>query len=492
MFLPALPPNFDWGFATAAYQIEGAVAEDGRGPCIWDTFCHLEPSRTKNAHADVACDHYHRYEEDFDLLQQYGAKSYRFSISWSRIIPLGGRSDPVNEAGLAFYDRLIDALLARGITPWATLFHWDLPQGLNDRYGGWLDVGEVQADFEHYARVCYARFGDRVKNWITINEPWIVSVFGYGTGVNAPGRSTTNPDATHGDSAREPWTVGKALILSHARAVTAYNREFRATQQGTIGISLNGDYYEPWDADDDRDGAAAERRMQFHIGWFANPIFLKTDYPACMREQLGERLPKFTDAEMNVLRSADTDFYGMNYYTSQFARHIEGEPLDTDFKGNVDELPHDKSGRSVGPVSGVAWLRSTPDLFRKHLTRVFRLYGKPIYITENGCPCPGEDQMTREESVQDTFRQKYFNDHLDAICLSIAEDGSDIRGYLAWSLMDNLEWSDGYGPRFGVTFTDYDSLERTPKQSALMLQSMIAARKKPVLQHQEEQVQHRL
>jgi len=172
-----LPKDFEWGFATAAYQIEGAVDEDGRGKSIWDTFCHLEPTRTKGASGDIACDHYHRFEEDFDLLSKYGAKAYRFSLSWSRIIPLGGRNDPVNEAGIAFYNRLIDSLLARGITPWVTLYHWDLPQALHDRYGGWLNVEESQLDFERYAKICYERFGDRVKRWITLNEPWIVSIF---------------------------------------------------------------------------------------------------------------------------------------------------------------------------------------------------------------------------------------------------------------------------------------------------------------------------
>ena len=177
MTTPSLPPDFEWGFATASYQIEGAVAEDGRGKSIWDTFCHLEPTRTKGANGDVACDHYHRYEEDLDLLVRYGAKAYRFSISWSRIIPLGGREDALNEKGIAFYNKLIDGLIARGITPWATLYHWDLPQGLHDRYGGWLNIDESQRDFERYSRVCFERFGDRVKNWITFNEPWIQAIF---------------------------------------------------------------------------------------------------------------------------------------------------------------------------------------------------------------------------------------------------------------------------------------------------------------------------
>lgn len=173
----SLPPDFQLGFATASYQIEGAVKEDGRGPSIWDVFCHLTPTRTKNTSGDVACDHYHRLDEDLDLLQRYGSDTYRFSISWSRVIPLGGRDDDVNEAGIAFYNRVIDGCLARGIQPWVTLYHWDLPQALEERYGGWLDVEEVQKDFERYAKLCYERFGDRVKHWITLNEPWIVSIF---------------------------------------------------------------------------------------------------------------------------------------------------------------------------------------------------------------------------------------------------------------------------------------------------------------------------
>jgi beta-glucosidase len=171
-----LPSGFEWGFATAAYQVEGAVDEDGRGPSIWHIFSHLEPSRTNGANGDIACDHYHRYQEDLDLLVKYGAKAYRFSLSWPRIIPLGGRHDPLNEAGIAFYNQLIDGPIARGIRPWITLYHWDLPQALQDRYNGWLDIEESQMDFERYSRVCFERFGDRVKNWITLNEPWNTAI----------------------------------------------------------------------------------------------------------------------------------------------------------------------------------------------------------------------------------------------------------------------------------------------------------------------------
>ncbi|UPK99342.1 hypothetical protein LCI18_010277 [Fusarium solani-melongenae] len=471
----ALPSNFEWGFATASYQIEGGVKDGGRGPSIWDAFTHLQPSRCKGATGDVACDHYHRYEEDLDLLAKYGANSYRFSLSWSRIIPLGGRDDPVNEEGIAFYNKLIDGLLARGITPWVTLYHWDLPLALEDRYAGWLNGEESQKDFEHYARLCYQRFGDRVKNWITFNEPWVVSVKGYWEGCFAPGRSSTNPDCDAGDSTTETWIVSHNLILAHARATRLYNKEFRPKQDGRIGISLSGDYFEPWDVNDPKDHEAAERRMEFWYGWFANPTMLAQDYPSIMREQLGSRLPAFTEADFALLREAEVDFYGMNYYTAQFARHRTEPPPDTDITGNVDELPKNKQGVPIGELSGVSWLHSSPKSFRRHLVRIYKKYGKPICITENGCPCPGEDKMSKEECIEDEFRQKYFHEHLDAVVGAI-QDGAQVSGYFAWSLMDNLEWSDGYGIRFGVTHMDYDTLERTPKKSALMIHDMIKER----------------
>ncbi|KAL3481507.1 glycoside hydrolase superfamily [Aspergillus californicus] len=470
-----LPSNFEWGFATAAYQIEGGANEGGSGPSIWDTFTHLEPSRTCGANGDVACDHYHRWEEDLDLLVKYGAKAYRFSLSWSRIIPLGGREDPVNEEGIAFYNKLINGLLARGIAPWITLYHWDLPQTLHDRYGGWLNVEESQKDFERYARLCFERFGDRTKNWITLNEPWVVSIHGYSQGSDAPGRSSTNKLCAEGDSSREPWIVGKALIMSHALAASLYNKEFKPKQGGRIGVSLNGDYFEPWDPKEPKDHEAAERRMEFSFGWFGNPMMLAQDYPASMRAQLGDRLPAFTDAELALLREAELDFYGMNYYTSQFARHRSTPAEDTDYKGNLDECQENKAGVSIGEPSGIWWLRSAPAGFRKHLVRIHKKFGKPIYVTENGCPCPNEENMSKEESVNDEYRQRYFANHLDAIVGAI-QDGAEIPGYFAWSLMDNLEWCLGYSVRFGVTFTDYETLERTPKTSALMLRGMIEER----------------
>ncbi|KAL5338940.1 glycoside hydrolase superfamily [Aspergillus crustosus] len=458
---PGLSSNFQWGFATAAYQVEGGASEGGRGPSIWDTFTHLEPSRTSGASDEVACDHYHRLDEDLDLLAKYGARAYRFSLSWSRIIPLGGREDPVNEEGIAFYNRLIDGLVARGIALWITLYHGNLPQALHDRYGGWLNVEE--------------RFGDRTKNWITLNEPWTVSIHGYSLGIDAPGRSSTNRLCDEGDSSREPWIVGKALIMAHARAASLYKKKYKSEQGGRVGVSLNGDYLEPWDIEEPKDHEAAERRMDFSFGWFANPMMFAQDYPASMRAHLGDRLPEFRDAELALLRDAELDFYGMNYYTAQFARHRSDPAGDTDYMGNMDEYQRNKAGVLIGEPAGVWWLCSAPDCFRKHLVRIHQKFRKPIYVTENGCPCPSEENMHIEESVKDEYRQRYFADHLDAIAGAIP-DGAEVHGYFAWSLMDNLEWGLGYKYRFGVTFTDYETLERTPKESALKLRGMIEDR----------------
>ncbi|OJT04041.1 Beta-glucosidase 1B [Trametes pubescens] len=241
-----LPSDFLWGFATASFQIEGSTDVDGRGKSIWDDFSKLPGKTLDGRDGDVATDSYQRWKEDLDLLVEYGVNSYRFSIAWSRIIPLGGRNDPINEAGIQFYSNLIDALLERGIVPFVTLYHWDLPQALYERYGGWLSK-EIVEDYVHYARVCFERFGDRVKYWLTMNEPWCISILGHGRGVFAPGRSSDRMRSPEGDSSTEPWIAGHNVILSHAYASKLYREEFKAAQGGTIGITLNGDWALPYD-----------------------------------------------------------------------------------------------------------------------------------------------------------------------------------------------------------------------------------------------------
>lgn len=482
-----LPSNFFWGTATAAYQIEGAAFEDGKGKSIWDTFSHLEPSRTNGDNGDVACDHYNRMSEDLDLMASYDVDVYRFSIAWSRVIPLGGRDDEINENGIAFYNKLIDGLLARGIEPIVTLYHWDVPQELYNRYGAFLNTVEFKADFERYAKLCFSRFGDRAKQWVTFNEPYIISIFGHHSGVLAPGHNAANGN----DSQTEPWRVGHTIILSHATVVDLYTREFQPSQKGTISIVLNGHFYEPWDTTSEEHQAAAQRRLEFYIGWFADPIFLGQNYPAQMRARLGPRLPEFTTEEMTFLRRLAplNAFYGMNHYSTKFARALPGPPAEDDCTGNVEELATNNEGKRIGPVSGMAWLCVAPDGFRKLLNWVWNRYHVPIIVTENGCPCPGESQMAPEQAVNDTFRIRYLGLYLDAISRAIYEDGVEVQGYCAWSLMDNfgmflvlipalfsftltdcyLEWSAGYGPRYGITHVNYKTMARTPKKSASYL-----------------------
>ncbi|TDZ14206.1 Beta-glucosidase 1B [Colletotrichum orbiculare MAFF 240422] len=469
-----LPATFSWGTATAAFQVEGAASQDGKGRSIWDAYSHLEPSRTNGQNADVACDHYNRAAGDVALMASLGVDAYRFSLAWTRIIPLGGRADAVNEAGVAFYSDLVDRLLARGIEPVATLYHWDMPQELYERYGGFLDTAEFRADFENYARVCFARFGDRVKKWVTYNEPYIISIFAHHNGVLAPGRCR----AAGADTRTEPWRVGHTIVLSHASVVDMYAREFQAAQEGVVSIVLNGHFYEPWDAADEVHVDAARRRMEFYIGWFGDPVFLGRDYPASMRSYLGDRLPEFTPEERRLLRRTApiNAFYGMNHYSTKYARALPGPPADDDWTGNVGESSVNAQGVEIGPVSGVQWLRLAPEGFRKLLGWVWERYRRPVIVTENGCPCPGEDDVS--VAVEDGFRQRYFGLYLDAISRAICEDGVPVEGYFAWTLMDNFEWSAGFGPRFGIVHTDFETLKRTPKKSAYYLKETFERRRK--------------
>ncbi|KAL3467231.1 glycoside hydrolase [Aspergillus heterothallicus] len=468
-----LPATFTWGAATAAYQVEGAADEPSKGPSIWDTYSHLTPSRTNNENADVACDHFHRFRDDIKLMAELGLESYRFSIAWSRVIPLGGREDPVSEAGIAFYDSLIDALVEAGIAPSVTLYHWDVPQALYDRYGAFLDTEEFRKDFERYARVCFGRFGDRVKSWVTFNEPYIIAVFGHLNGSLAPGHCVERGT----DTVREPWRVGHTIILAHAAVVRMYAGEFQERQRGQISIVLNGHFYEPWDADSEVHVEAAKVRLEFYIAWFADPVFLGRDYPAVMREYLGERLPRFTDEERQLLRETCgiNAFYGMNHYSTKYARQLTEPPAADDWTRNIEESSVNSKSEEIGPASSMPWLRIAPGGFRKLLNWVWDRYRLPILVTENGCPCPGEEDVN--VAIDDQFRQRYLGLYLDSISRAIYEDGVSVIGYYAWSLMDNFEWSSGYGPRFGLVHVDFETLKRTPKNSAYYLKKTFEERR---------------
>jgi beta-galactosidase len=462
------PDDFTWGVATAAYQIEGGHEADGKGPSIWDAFCRIPGRVARGETGDVACDHYHRFREDIAVMKELRIPAYRLSISWPRVLPSGRLADGgVNEAGVRFYSELIDALLEAGITPWVTLYHWDLPLALQTERDGWLNP-DIAQDFADYARLCFDRFGDRVRHWITLNEPWVVAILGYGHGVFAPGRKSRS----------EPYVAAHHLLRAHAQAVAVYRNEF-SHQRGRIGIANNCDWREPR-TDKPQDIAAAERALDFYIGWFADPIFGHGDYPATMRERVAGRLPHFTDAEHESLRGS-SDFFGLNTYTTMFAAAATGAEPPQDVHGNGGISEDQEVVLSVDP----AWEKTdyhwavVPWGCRKLLEYLDHRYDHPsIVITENGCAY--DDPVRPDGNIHDNRRIRFHQRYLVACAEAVAR-GVNLCGYFAWSLMDNMEWAKGYELRFGLVHIDRQTLARTPKASARWYSECIASNGSPHL-----------
>ncbi|KAG4259351.1 glycosyl hydrolase family 1 [Fusarium proliferatum] len=446
----SLPKEFIWGFGTASYQIEGAVDKDGRLPSIWDEFCRRPGKIADSSSGVVACNSYERTFDDIALLKQYGARAYRFSISWPRVIPRGGRQDPVNEKGLQHYVQFVDDLLAAGIQPMVTLYQWDLPQALHERYGGPLCKSEFVADFAHYARTVFKALSPKVKIWMTFTEPWIISTFGYNRGVFAPGRSSDRSKDPEGDT------------------VKIYRDEFKHSSGGEIGITLSCDWAYPSNPDDEKDHIACSRFIDFFLGWFADPIY-RGYYPESMREQLSDRLPVWTAEEINLVKGSN-DFFALDYYSSTFVKHRDSPPSADDFMGNTELTWENGKGETVGRESGLYYMRSNPQGLRHLLNWIHDNYRPKVYIMENGTSIKGENDLPVDKIVEDTFRCDFYRSHIESVVRASVEDGVDIKGYLAWSLLDNFEWAEGYRTRFGVTFVDFaNDQKRYPKKSAQVL-----------------------
>jgi beta-glucosidase len=438
----AFPAGFLWGAATAAYQIEGSPLADGAGPSIWHRFSHTPGMVRDGDTGDVACDHYRRWPEDLDLMQSLGLRAYRFSIAWGRVLPEGrGRLNP---AGLDFYERLVDGLLERGIEPMATLYHWDLPAALDDR-GGWLNP-DVALWFADYAEVLFRRLDGRVRKWVTLNEPWVVTDGGYLTGVLAPGHRNRYeaPRATH------------HLLLAHGAAVTAY----RATGRHEIGLVVN---LEPKVAasDSPADHAAAARADAYMNRQYLDPVF-KGRYPAEMAEIFGDAWPQWPDEDFARI-GQKIDFLGINYYTRSVTRHDPGQwPLQA------------SAVRQTGSTYTETGWEVQPDALADLLRRVAADYGNPpVYITENGAAFY-DPPVAANGRIHDPLRIAYLRGHLQAIAAAIGA-GVDVRGYYLWSLLDNLEWAHGYSKRFGIVHVDFASQRRTLKDSAAFYAAVIAA-----------------
>ncbi|XAR54327.1 Beta-primeverosidase [Bertholletia excelsa] len=470
----SFPSDFLFGTASAAYQYEGAAFEYGKGPSIWDNFTHQYPEKTNGENGDVATDFYHRYKGDTQIMKFMGMNAFRFSISWSRIIPTGKLKDGVNPKGILFYKSLINDIIAKGMVPMATLFHWDLPQGLEDAYGGFLS-SKVVADFADFADLCYKHFGDRVKYWITLNEPWTFCWQGYDIGTLAPGRCSAwmNRNCTGGNSGTEPYIVGHNMLLSHAAAVKVYRDRYQKYQKGKIGITLVSHWFIPYH-NTTADSDAARRAIDFMLGWFMTPIHYG-HYPKIMQKNVGSRLPSFTAAE-TVMVNGSYDFLGLNYYTSNYAADVSYvNPVNLSFStDNHANLTTHRDGVSIGIPEGVNDFYVYPQGLTDLLLYIMTKYQNPtVYITENGM---GQvDIHEVEKGVNDPQRAVFYADHLKAVETAM-KGGANVKGYIAWSFSDNFEWSSGYNPRFGIVYIDYKkNLTRHLKRSAYWFKKFLLA-----------------
>ena len=442
--MPAFPHSFLWGVSTSAFQIEGALAEDGRLDSVWDVFCRKPGAIRDGQTAEVAADHYHRWPEDLDLMARLGVGGYRFSLAWPRIQPAG--TGPANPAGLDFYERLTDALLARGITPVPTLYHWDLPQPLEDG-GGWL-ARETASRFAEYAALAADRLADRIPLWITLNEPFVVTAYGYALGFHAPGRSLmldALPAAHH-------------QLLGHGLATAA----LRAA--GVRQVAIANNYAPAWPASDsDADKAAAHAYDILHNRLFTDPLLLGA-YPDLSAFGKPGGLDCVQDGDLAVI-SAPVDVLGVNYYMPMRLSALADSPLPF----QMEPIPG-------YPVTAFGW-PVIPAALTELLVLLKDRYGgalPPVYITENGCSA--DDQVSEQGTVADEARVSYLDGHIRAVREAL-DGGVDVRGYFIWTLMDNFEWTEGYHQRFGLVHVDFATQRRTPKASFAWYRDMIAAQR---------------
>jgi beta-glucosidase len=452
------PENFTWGVAAAAYQIEGAAEEDGKGMSVWDTFCR-EPGKVLDGHTgNVACDHYHRYREDVSMMRELGVRNYRFSVSWPRVMP--GGTGAVNAKGLGFYDRLTDELLDAGITPWVTLFHWDYPQELFLR-GGWLERESAQW-FADYVAVVADRLSDRVGHWITLNEPQCFLGFGHATGTNAPGLRL---------GAEECLLAGHHVLLAHGMAVRVLRS--RAKTPAKIGWAPVGVVSMPRDGGSQRDVEAARDSMFSVKGgdsssmgmpaniwsntWWGDPVVFGT-YPADGMEAAGAAMPGILPGDMETI-SQKIDFYGANIYSGTYYQAGEN--------GAPERLPHPPAT----PLSAFKW-PVVPESLRWGPRFLHERYKLPVIVTENGVSL--SDWVALDGKVHDPQRIDFLRRYLGELRRAIA-DGADVQGYFHWSIMDNFEWAEGYKQRFGLVHVDYETQRRTPKDSAFWFRNLVAS-----------------
>ncbi|XP_060178691.1 beta-glucosidase 11-like isoform X6 [Lycium barbarum] len=456
------PDTFVFGSGSSAYQwfawrkVEGAAFEDGRTASIWDTFAHA--GEYGGATADVSCDAYHKYKEDVKLMADTGLEGYRVSISWSRLIPNG--RGPVNPKGLQYYNNLINEIVSHGIQPHVTLCHSDLPQALEDKYGGWMSR-EIIDDFTAYADVCFKEFGDRVLHWTTLNEANVFALGGYDNGMTPPNHCSppfgVRP-CSMGNSSTEPYIAGHNLLLAHSAVVRLYRRKYKSTQHGSVGLNLFAFWSLPY-TNQTADIIAAQRANDFYLGWFANPLIFG-DYPDIMKKNAGSRLPKFTRQESKKVKGA-IDFIALNHYMT-----VRVKDSSSSLENDIRDFSADAAFQFIltqgATPSGLAEYPRTEPGLQGVLEYFKQAYGNPpMYIHENG-------QMTpRNATLNDTTRVEYLQAYIGNL-LDAVRNGSNVKGYFTWSFLDCFELLDAYGSGFGLYYVDLDDkeLRRYPKLSA--------------------------
>ncbi|KAJ9556443.1 hypothetical protein OSB04_011057 [Centaurea solstitialis] len=534
------PNNFLFGVGTSAYQVEGAWNVDGKGLSIWDCFTLRNPDKISgDANACVTVDSYSKMKEDVQLLKKIGVNSYRFSISWSRILPGGKVSMGKNQEGINYYNKLIDELLANDIEPFVTLFHWDLPNALEEEYMGFLS-SKVVADFVDYVDICFWEFGDRVKNWLTVNEPHMFTYNGYVTGTFAPGRGENCKDS---DLETEPYTVAYNLLNCHAATYRKYEKDYKSFQKGKVGIALDLNFSKPYHGPSNlEDVKAVEYASDFVNGWFLEPL-AKGKWPENMQKfattptvnyPKGRTLPEFSD-DQRIKLIDSYDFLGINYYTAFYARYqppsvdippgytrdchfiVSGKDPNGDTIGKqVRQLLHLNKNNDRGSITtemshfnltqhtlqayvdptnpDLSWVYLCPNELTELLYCVKNTYNvsKPIIITKNGSPDMNNPGKTYQEVRDDKYRTEYIKKHLIAIRIAmryasllpifICHQYLNVTGYFVWSFMDSFEWNSGYKDRFGLIYLDYvNNLQRYPKNSALWFKKILSEKKEGLL-----------
>ncbi|KAL2337101.1 hypothetical protein Fmac_011547 [Flemingia macrophylla] len=460
------PPDFVFGAATSAFQVEGAANEDGRKPSIWDTFIHAGNGNRYEGDENFSCDQYHKYKEDVQLMANMGLDAYRFSISWSRLIPDG--KGQVNPKGLQYYNNLINELISHGIQPHVTLYHWDLPQALEDEYGGWVSRRIVK-DFTTYADVCFREFADRVKYWTTVNEANVCAIAGYEAGDLPPQRCSPSfkNNCSKGNSSTEPYLVAHHMLLAHALASRLYKKKYKDMRCGFIGFNLLTHGLIP-QSNTSEDINATKRARDFLVGWFLNP-FTFGDYPDIMKKNAGSRLPSFSQKESNLVKGS-TDFLGINYYYTCYVKNSPGSPTmedmsyTTDMAAELLSFTQNETYASEIPITTWGLLGL--------LDSLKNAYGNiPIYIHENGQNTP------RNSSLDDWPRVKFLHAYVGSM-LDALRSGSNVKGYFVWSFLDLLELLGGYESSFGLYYIDMHdpSLRRQPKLSAQWYSSFLHGR----------------